>query len=216
MDIESIWNSFLKRIEEHLNPMLYEAWFSETKLIELSNEKALVLVPMQVHKKHLKENYNDLVESIFNEVTGSNFRIEYVTEEEIEKNIVINPDDMGVPSNKNFESNLNPLYTFDTYVVGESNKFARANALAVAEKPGLMYNPLFIYSNSGLGKTHLMHAIGNYIVKNSNKKVLYVTSEKFVNDFLNMCRTNKDNNFELVDDFKTKYRDMLGNLKLTN
>lgn len=208
MDIESIWNSFLKRIEEHLNPMLYEAWFSETKLIELSNEKALVLVPMQVHKKHLKENYNDLVESIFNEVTGSNFKIEYVTEEEIEKNIVINPDDMGVPSNKSFESNLNPLYTFDTYVVGESNKFARANALAVAEKPGLMYNPLFIYSNSGLGKTHLMHAIGNYIVKNSNKKVLYVTSEKFVNDFLNMCRTNKDNNFELVDDFKTKYRDI--------
>lgn len=209
MDIESIWNSFLKRIEDHLNPMLYEAWFSETKLIELSNDKAQVLVPMQVHKKHLKENYNDLVESIFNEVTGSNFKIEYVTEEEIEKNVIINPDDMGVPSNKSFESNLNPLYTFDTYVVGESNKFARANALAVAEKPGLMYNPLFIYSNSGLGKTHLMHAIGNYIVKNTNKKVLYVTSEKFVNDFLNMCRTNKgDNNFELVDDFKAKYRDI--------
>ena len=209
MDIESIWNSFLKRIEEHLNPMLYEAWFSETKLVSLSNDKAQVLVPMQVHKKHLKENYNDLVENIFNEVTGSNFKIEYVTEEEIEKNIVIDVDSVGVPTNRNFESNLDPRYTFDTYVVGESNKFARANALAVAEKPGLMYNPLFIYSNSGLGKTHLMHAIGNYIVKNSNKKVLYVTSEKFVNDFLNMCRTNKgDNNFELVDDFKSKYRDI--------
>ena len=209
MDIESIWKSFLNRIEEHLNPMLYEAWFSETKLLELSNDKAQVLVPMQVHKKHLKENYNDLVENIFNEVTGSNFKIEYVTEEEIEKNIVIDSDTFGVPSNRNFESNLDSRYTFDTYVVGESNKFARANALAVAEKPGLMYNPLFMYSNSGLGKTHLMHAIGNYIVKNSNKKVLYVTSEKFVNDFLNMCRTNKgDNNFELVDDFKAKYRDI--------
>ena len=209
MDVESIWNLFLNKIEEHLNPMLYEAWFSETKLINFSNDKAQVLVPMQVHKKHLKENYNDLVESIFNEVTGSNFKIEYLTEEEIENNIVIDPDSVGVPSNKSFESNLDSRYTFETYVVGESNKFARANALAVAEKPGLMYNPLFIYSNSGLGKTHLMHAIGNYIIQNSNKKVLYVTSEKFVNDFLNMCRTNKgDNNFELVDDFKTKYRDI--------
>ena len=207
MDIQNIWTSFLNKIEEYLNPMLFEAWFSETKLIELTEDKAKVLVPMQVHKKHLKENYNDLVENIFNDITGSNFKIEYVTDEEVKQNIVI--ADKGVPSNRNFESNLDPRYTFDNYVVGESNKFARANALAVAEKPGLMYNPLFIYSNSGLGKTHLMHAIGNYIVENSNKKVLYVTSEKFVNDFLNICRTNKnDNNFELIDDFKAKYRDV--------
>ena len=204
MDIQNIWTSFLNKIEEYLNPMLFEAWFSETKLIELTEDKAKVLVPMQVHKKHLKENYNDLVENIFNDITGSNFKI---TDEEVKQNIVI--ADKGVPSNRNFESNLDPRYTFDNYVVGESNKFARANALAVAEKPGLMYNPLFIYSNSGLGKTHLMHAIGNYIVENSNKKVLYVTSEKFVNDFLNICRTNKnDNNFELIDDFKAKYRDV--------
>jgi len=209
MDVESIWNSFLKKIEEYLNPMLFEAWFSETKLIELNENKAKVLVPMQVHKKHLKENYNDLVENIFNQITGSNFMVEYVTEEEIENNIIIDSDNVGVPYSQNFESNLDPRYSFDNYVVGESNKFARANALAVAEKPGLMYNPLFIYSNSGLGKTHLMHAIGNYIIKNSNKKVLYVTSEKFVNDFLNICRTNKnDNNFGLIDDFKTKYRDV--------
>lgn len=207
MDIQNIWTSFLNKIEEYLNPMLFEAWFSETKLIELTEDKAKVLVPMQVHKKHLKENYNDLIENIFNDITGSNFKIEYVTDEEVKQNIVI--ADKGVPSNRNFESNLDPRYTFDNYVVGESNKFARANALAVAEKPGLMYNPLFIYSNSGLGKTHLMHAIGNYIVENSNKKVLYVTSEKFVNDFLNICRTNKnDNNFELIDDFKAKYRDV--------
>lgn len=209
MDIENIWNSFLNKIQDYLNEMLFEAWFSETKLIELNHEKAKVLVPMQVHKKHLKENYGELVENIFNEITGSNFKIEYITEEELKTNIVIDTDNQGVPHNKTFETNLDPRYTFDNYVVGESNKFARANALAVAEKPGLMYNPLFIYSNSGLGKTHLMHAIGNYIVKNSNRKVLYVTSEKFVNDFLNICRTNKnDNNFELIDEFKTKYRDI--------
>lgn len=209
MDIENIWHNFLTKIKDYLNPMLYDAWFSETKLIELTENKAKVLVPMQVHKKHLKENYNDLVENIFNEITGSNFKIDYITEEEMETNIIIDTEQVGVPFNKTFESNLDPRYTFDNYVVGESNKFARANALAVAEKPGLMYNPLFIYSNSGLGKTHLMHAIGNYIVENSNKKVLYVTSEKFVNDFLNICRTNKnDNNFELIDDFKSKYRDI--------
>ena len=86
------------------------------------------------------------------------------------------------------ENNLKPQYTFENFIVGESNKFARTVALAVAEKPGIMYNPLFIYGKSGLGKTHLMHAIGNYIVKNSKKRVLYVTSEQFVNDFIDLYR----------------------------
>lgn len=209
MDISTIWNLFLEKIKKELDPILYETWFMDTKLLELTDNVAKILVPMQVHKKHLKENYGELVENIFNEITGSNFKIEYITEEELKTNIVIDTDSQGVPHDKTFETNLDPRYTFDNYVVGESNKFARANALAVAEKPGLMYNPLFIYSNSGLGKTHLMHAIGNYIVKNSNRKVLYVTSEKFVNDFLNICRTNKnDNNFELIDEFKAKYRDI--------
>ncbi|MCI8445542.1 MAG: chromosomal replication initiator protein DnaA [Bacilli bacterium] len=94
-------------------------------------------------------------------------------------------------------------------MVGESNKFAKATALAVAEKPGFMYNPLFIYGNSGLGKTHLMHAIGNYIVKYSNKRVLYVTSENFVSDFIGINRRSKDGtNFDSVDIFKKKYRDI--------
>lgn len=209
MDINNIWNSFLNRISKDLAPMLYETWFSETKLIELTGNLAKILVPMQVHKKHLKENYNDMVENIFNEITGSNFIFEYVTEEEIVQNVIIDTDSIGIPANKLFESNLEPKYTFDTFIVGESNKFAKANSLAVAERPGQMYNPLFIYGNSGLGKTHLMHAIGNYIVDNSNKKVLYVTSEKFVNDFLKIYRDNKEgNNFEIIDNFKTKYRDL--------
>lgn len=104
---------------------------------------------------------------------------------------------------------MDSRYTFDNFIVGQSNKFAKATSLAVAEKPGYMYNPLFIYGKSGLGKTHLMHAIGNYISKNSNMKVLYVTSEKFVEDFINIYRKNKnDNNFEDVDSFKKKYRDI--------
>lgn len=209
MEINNIWNTFLKKVQNNLAPMLYEAWFAETKLISLNDNKATILVPMDIHKKHLKENYITLIETIFNEITGSNFIFEFLTEEDIEKKknqeIFINNDE----EKNSFKSNLNPKYTFENFVVGDSNKFAKMTALAVAEKPGIMYNPLFIYSNSGLGKTHLMHAIGNYIVKNSNKKVLYVTSEQFVNDFIELYRKNKDNNnFEEVEKFKRKYRDV--------
>ena len=105
MDLDTIWNMFLEKMKDQLMPILYETWFSETKLIELKDRTAKVLVPMPVHKKHLKENYNDLIEEIFTDVSGSNFKFEYVIEEEIEKNVVINMDEVGVPSNSNFESN---------------------------------------------------------------------------------------------------------------
>ena len=208
MDINNIWDLFLEKMKQQINPMHFETWFADTKLISLDENCAKVLVPMSVHKKHLKENYNDLVVELFTEITGTNFNFEYVLEEELKNNIVINTDEIGVPS-ISFDSNLDSRYTFDNFIVGQSNKFAKATSLAVAEKPGYMYNPLFIYGKSGLGKTHLMHAIGNYISKNSNMKVLYVTSEKFVEDFINIYRKNKnDNNFEDVNSFKKKYRDI--------
>ena len=208
MDINNIWDLFLEKMKQQINPMHFETWFADTKLISLDENCAKVLVQMSVHKKHLKENYNDLVVELFTEITGTNFNFEYVLEEELKNNIVINTDEIGVPS-ISFDSNLDSRYTFDNFIVGQSNKFAKATSLAVAEKPGYMYNPLFIYGKSGLGKTHLMHAIGNYISKNSNMKVLYVTSEKFVEDFINIYRKNKnDNNFEDVDSFKKKYRDI--------
>ncbi|MDD2377485.1 MAG: chromosomal replication initiator protein DnaA [Bacilli bacterium] len=209
MKIEVIWDSFLNKIKEELKqPLLYDAWFAETKLIELKDDYAKILVPMPIHKKHLKSNYNDLIEKTFNEITGSNFKIEYITEEELEQNIVIDTDNMGVPADV-FVSNLDPKHTFDNFIVGESNKFAKYNALAVAEKPGQIYNPLFIYGSSGLGKTHLMHAIGNYIVENSNKKVLYTTSDYFVNDFVELYKhKSSKNNFDIVDKFKEKYRSL--------
>ena len=104
---------------------------------------------------------------------------------------------------------MDSKYTFNTFIIGTSNKFAATSALAVAEHPGKMYNPLFIYGPSGLGKTHLMQAIGNYIVKNSNKKVLYNTCDNFVTDFVEICRKNKEeNNFEATQQFKNKYRDV--------
>ncbi|MDD2434640.1 MAG: chromosomal replication initiator protein DnaA [Bacilli bacterium] len=209
MKIEVIWDSFLDKIKEELKqPLLYDAWFAETKLIEINDNYAKILVPMPIHKKHLKSNYQELIDKLFNEITGSNFKIEYITEEEMEQNIVIDTDNMGVPADNDI-SNLDPKYSFDNFVVGESNKFAKYNALAVAEKPGQIYNPLFIYGNSGLGKTHLMHAIGNYIVENSNKRVLYITSDDFVNDFVELYKNKSNkNNFMIVDKFKEKYRSL--------
>ena len=207
MDINNIWKSFLEKMQESLTPVLYDMWFSETKLLELNQEFAKILVPMPLHKKHLKENYIDLIEKTFTDVTGSIFKFEFVTEDDINNKSIIDIDELGVQNS--FQSNLDPKYTFENFISGSSNKFAKATALAVAEQPGNMYNPLFIYGKSGLGKTHLMHAIGNYIKENSQKKVLYVTTDTFVNDFLKIYRKNEgDSNFDTIDSFKNKYRNV--------
>ena len=207
MNVDKIWNAFLEKIKLKISKISYDTWFADSKLYEIKDNKAVVVVGMHIQKKNLKENYNELIEEIFTEVTGSNFKFEYLLEEEIEKNIKIDTDIIGVP-NDNFETNLMSKYNFDNFVVGESNKFAHATAVAVAENPGQMYNPLFIYGSSGLGKTHLMHAIGNYITQNKNKRVLYVTCEKFVEDFTGITRKKIKNNFDNIEIFKRKYRDI--------
>ena len=207
MDINKLWNIFLNKIKTRISKISFDTWFADSKLYKIVDNKAIVVVSMHIQKKNLKENYNELIEEIFTEVSGSNFKFEYLLEEEIENNIEINTDEIGVPNN-NFETNLISKYNFDNFVVGESNKFAHATALAVAENPGQMYNPLFIYGKSGLGKTHLMHAIGNYIVQNKNKRVLYVTCERFVEDFIGITRKKNKNNFDNVEIFKKKYRDI--------
>lgn len=203
MDLENIWSVFLAKVEEKVKPVLFETWFKDTKLISLTDDTATIKVSWEIQKKHLKENYNELIKETFMDVTGSIFNFNYTTDEEVTKK----EEEIKENNEAIFESGLDSKYTFDNFISGESNKFAKAIGLAVAEKPGSMYNPLFIYGNSGLGKTHLMHAIGNYITANSNKKVLYVTSEKFVDDFLNLYRKN-ENNFKAVDNFKRKYRDI--------
>ncbi len=208
MDLESIWNSFLDRIKGQMNDISYDTWFKESKLIYLNDDKARVLVPSIVHKKQLTDHYIDLIEENFTELTGTNFKFEFCIEEELESNIVIDTNEIGVP-NDHFDSGLKPEYNFGNFIVGNSNKFAATSALAVAEQPGNMYNPFFIYGSSGLGKTHLMHAIGNYIKENSNKKVLYIPCNKFVDDFIEICRKNSNgDNREAVREFKDKYRDV--------
>lgn len=209
MDLNNIWNSFLDKIKLQISDIAYDTWFSETKLISLNNNVATILVPYHIHKKNLSENYNDIIEEVFTEITGSNFKFKYVVEEEVENNLTEDNQIIGVPNNETVETNLDPKYTFESFMIGPSNKFAATSALAVAEQPGKMYNPLFIYGSSGLGKTHLMHSIGNYIIKNSNKKVLYITCDNFVSDFVDIYRkSNGSNNIDAIKQFKNKYRDI--------
>ena len=213
MNIDNIWNKFLSIMKTKLNSLSYDTWFSTSKLVELNEEHAVIIVPTIAHKKHLSESYIDIISDIFNSITGTNFNFEFVLENEYNnKKITVKKEEeeeLGVPYNSSEKANLNPNYVFENFIVGESNRFAQATALAVAENPGKMYNPLFIYGNSGLGKTHLMQAIGNYIVKNTNKRVLYVTSDQFINDFLGLNKKDKDGtNFDYVDLFKDKYRNI--------
>lgn len=207
MNEKQIWDNFLEKIKEEISPISYDTWFKDTYLGKIEENKVTVIVPMQLHKKNLSENYKDLIVKIFNEITGTNFDFDFLLEEEFKSNNKIIIEETGVPYNNPEQANLNPIYTFDNFVVGETNKFAFTAALAVAEKPGKFYNPLFIYGSSGLGKTHLMQAIGNYIIKESNKKVLYVTSDNFITEFISINR-KKNNNFDNIEYFKNKYRNI--------
>ena len=213
MNTEIIWNNFLEKIKERISPLSYDTWFKDTKLYKLDKNTAIIIVPMILHKKHLEENYLDEIEEIFNSITGTNFNFQFkleneITEDTLKEKIIDETESIGVPHQTSSSANLNSEYTFDSFIVGDSNRFAFTAARAVAEKPGKAYNPLFLYGKSGLGKTHLMHAIGNYILENSNKKVLYVSSEQFVNDYIYAVRNNEKNSFDRIDSFKNKYRNI--------
>ena len=216
MNTDNLWNEFLDKIKERITPLSYDTWFKDTKLYKLDGGTATIIVPLALHKKHLEENYIDDIEETFNSITGTNFNFKFILENEINEisdnneEVIIGTsnENMGVPHQTSASANLNSEYTFDSFIVGNSNRFAFTAARAVAEKPGKAYNPLFLYGKSGLGKTHLMHAIGNYILENSNKKVLYVSSEQFVNDYIYAVRNNDKNNFDKIDSFKDKYRNI--------
>ena len=223
MDIDVLWNQFLDKIKENISSLSYETWFKDTKLVSIKDNVAIIIVPMPFHKKHLVENYNNIIENTFNVLTGSKFSFKFLLEEEwtyekdsLELEINNFNSHVAIERPKEIEeqvvidANLNSEYVFDTFIVGSSNRFAYTASMAVAEKPGKAYNPLFLYGKSGLGKTHLMHSIGNYIVENSDLKVLYISSDKFVNDFINAVRNNENNkdNFDKIDVFKNKYRNI--------
>ena len=212
MNVDIIWNKLLDKLNEKLTSLSFNTWFKETELYKLNNNNAYIIVPMPIHKKHLVDNYSDLITSLLYEITNTEYDLIFLLKEEIEeeeekeKTLLSNTI---ITSNNNVNSNLNTNYTFDNFIVGNSNKFAHAAALSVAENPGKIYNPLFLYGNSGVGKTHLMHAIGNYIQNNIHKKVLYVTSEQFVDEFVKTNRKDENGtNFNYVEFFKDKYRNI--------
>ncbi len=216
MNVDILWSKVLDQIKNEVNSLSYNTWFAETKLYKLDGDKAIIIVPMAVHKTHLMDsNYSSLIIDKLLDITGSNYELKFFIQEEIDEKkeenkreeIIVN--DSFPKQNDVVHNNLNKKYTFNNFIVGNSNKFAQAASLSVAENPGNMYNPLFLYGDSGLGKTHLMHAIGNYIVENSNKKVLYVTSEQFRQDFVRANRKDDSGtNFNYIDFFKDKYRNI--------
>lgn len=218
MDEKDIWTSVLSKIKEEINSLSFQTWFEETELYRLEKNVAKIIVPFAIHKTHIINNYRDIIIEGLYEVTNTNYELELLLRDEIIEDTepkvnTTSENSSNITSNSiempYIKSNLNSKYTFENFIVGNSNKFAHAAALAVAENPGKMYNPLFIYGNSGLGKTHLMHAIGNYISKNSDKKVLYVTSEQFVSDFIGINKKDENGtNFTYVDFFKQKYRNI--------
>jgi len=216
MNTEEIWNIFLTKIKSKVSLMSYNYIFKDLKLYSYKNSKLIIIVPNnELLLQNIMKNYGNLIEDILNDITNDSCQIEYVFENDLddlkekEEPVVSN----NVPtleediSNYRYSSNFNPKYTFDTFVVGESNKLAYGTALAVAQNPGKLYNPYFIYASSGLGKTHLMHAIGNYIVTHSDKKVLYITAEQFTNDYRSIVN-NKNNNVTYLEAFREKYRNV--------
>lgn len=215
MKNDFLWSKVLNKISSTINPLSFRTWFEPIEFYDISKNSIRLVVPVILYKNHLEQNYEKIILDAVNEISNSSIdKIEFILKDElkdlvIEKNVIDNNVENSYQANINHNSNLNKNYTFESFVVGESNKFAQAAALAVAENPGTMYNPLFIYGNSGLGKTHLMHAIGNYIENKHNLKVLYVTSDDFMNDFTGIARKgNKVNNLDYVDYFKDKYRNI--------
>ena len=218
MDNNLLWQKVLDNISNIVDPLSFETWFKNIDFIGIVDDKIRLVIPIMWYKSHIEQNYKDIILNSFNNLLTNPVdsiiyilkdNVEDVLERDKEKNI----SSVSIPNSSNYalnhESNLKKNYTFENFIVGESNKFAQAAALAVAENPGTMYNPLFIYGNSGLGKTHLMHAIGNYIETKYKKKVLYVTSDDFMNDFTGLARKNNNvNNLDYVKFFKNKYRNV--------
>jgi len=192
-EITQLWDRALNKIEERLGEkQLFDSFFAQSYIHEIKGSTIVVVVNSPLAKALIKSKYNDVVVDVINEITESNFQLEYVLESEVEEQVVVTHT---VKKQSYFQDAVvNPNLTFDNFVVGSFNREASQASLVVASNPGKMFNPLFIYSNSGLGKTHLMHAIGNYVTKVSKPgaKILYITGNDFVEEYVKYVRGEKD------------------------
>ncbi len=206
-NIQELWEEILKQISDKLSKPSFDTWFKETEAIKLTNDTLYIVVPNDFVKDWLDKNYKKLIEDILLDFTGSKLSVFLTTSTQLEetnseKNSNSSKMDVSM-TNDEYRNILNPKYIFETFVIGTGNRFAHAASLAVAEAPAKSYNPLFLYGGVGLGKTHLMHAIGHFVKSNNrDANVVYLSSEKFTNEFINAIRDNS------TDDFRSKYRNV--------
>lgn len=206
--VEEKWEEILQKMKTEYctSNISYTTWIEPLTIYEVKDDTVFIFVSLKASIEHIHDKYLLPFRVCIAEVTGKEYQVEFVTED----NVQVQKEAVAVKKQNDeiFEqANLNPKYTFDTFVVGNNNTFAHAASLAVAESPGNRYNPLFIYGGVGLGKTHLMHAIAHFILENDpTKKVLYVTSETFTNELIDALKNGKINNENATTSFREKYR----------
>ena len=204
-EITQLWDKALRKIEEQIGEkQVFDSFFSTSYIYEISGNTVVVAVKSPLGVALMQTKYNELIKSVVDEITGSNFAIQYVEESKAQQK---EAQSSAVQEDKNpryfRDAVIDPNQTFDSFVVGQFNREASHASLIVASNPGKMYNPLFIFSHSGLGKTHLLHAIGNYIIKEKmpNAKILYITANNFVEEFVKFVKGEKESQ-SLKDFFK--------------
>jgi chromosomal replication initiator protein len=213
MDAKQVWRAALGELQVSLSPANYETWLRDTSLVDVDEQRFRIAVPNGFAKDWLENRYRSLISQTLARIVGYSVQVEFVVS--IVDPATTNGADAGSavqpasrvrlePTRVGGEggsTNLNPRYTFSNFIVGSANRLAHAASLSVAERPGHAYNPLFLYGGVGLGKTHLMHAIGNQVIaKFPRKRVVYATSEKFTNEFITSIQQGK------IDDFRARYR----------
>lgn len=196
MQLDLIWKQLLVQLEPQINRQSFETWLKPTSLISISGKDVHVSVPNRFFGEWIKEHYYPQIqEALEKELAEEGLRIHFVVDEKGEA--------PGSPERERRKGNLNPRYTFDSFVVGSSNQFAHAASRKVAERPGTSYNPLFLYGGVGLGKTHLLSAIGNFVFnRDPHLRIAYLSSEQFTNDVINSIRYDK------MIEFRNKYRNV--------
>jgi len=204
----NLWDDILARIETKVNRHSFYTWFRPTMFLAEDRSTVTVRVPNANFKDWLTKHYSAVISEATAELERPNLRINFVSDPQADiPSIPLSPEEVAAlesgppPTTQPGPAGLNPRYTFDSFIVGSSNQFAHAACRAVAEAPSRSYNPLFIYGGVGLGKTHLMHAVGQYVLQHDrNLKLTYISSERFMNEMINALR------YDRVLDFRERYR----------
>ncbi len=199
--IDTVWYNILDTLRDNISEQGYSTWFSETSPLNIDENQMNVKVPTQFIADYLNKNYSEMISEIFYNLYKSKHKIKFTSKKH--EPAFIKEEALSIPDSNsvNAQSKLNPNYNFDEFVIGTNNKFAHSASMAVAESPGNTYNPLFLYGESGMGKTHLMQAIGNFVnTELYGKKVFYTSTEEFTNSMINSIKTNS------MSAFRNKFR----------